>query len=129
MKIINYLGALLCTILLMTGCDDNTGSLGMDMLPSEDLLTTQTKIYDISTRSIAVDSVFAKTSTGYVGKFTDPQFGYYEASFLTELNCTDNFKFPAINRRFSANKFFFSIHFLFSPIVKFPLTSIYVFPL
>lgn len=96
MKIINYLGALLCTILLMTGCDDNTGSLGMDMLPSEDLLTTQTKIYDISTRSIAVDSVFAKTSTGYVGKFTDPQFGYYEASFLTELNCTDNFKFPAV---------------------------------
>ena len=43
--------------------------------------------------------VYAKTSTGYVGKFTDPApegFGSYEASFLTELNCTDDFKFPAV---------------------------------
>lgn len=96
MKYVKYLGTLLCALLLIIGCDDNTGSLGMDMLPDSDLMTTQTKIYNINTRSIAVDSVFAKTSTGYVGKFTDPDFGYYEASFLTELNCTDNFKFPAV---------------------------------
>ena len=96
MKNVKYLGTLICALLMIVGCDDNTGSLGMDMLPNTDLMNTQTKIYDISTRSMAVDSVYAKTSTGYVGKFTDPEFGFYEASFLTELNCTDNFKFPEV---------------------------------
>ena len=45
------------------------------------------------------DKVYSKTSTGYIGKFTDPDpkgFGNYEASFLAELNCTENFTFPAV---------------------------------
>jgi hypothetical protein len=33
---------------------------------------------------------------GYVGKFTDPEFGSYEAGFLTQLNCVDNFSFPPL---------------------------------
>ncbi|KAA6327504.1 hypothetical protein EZS27_023518, partial [termite gut metagenome] len=33
---------------------------------------------------------------GYVGKFTDPEFGSYEAGFLTQLNCVDNFSFPPV---------------------------------
>ena len=47
---------------------------------------TLTTEFPVTTRSVVADSVFAKTSTGYVGRFTDPLFGYYEASFLTELN-------------------------------------------
>ncbi|MBE6286976.1 MAG: DUF4270 domain-containing protein [Mediterranea massiliensis] len=104
MKRMKYLGTLICTLLLLIGCDDNTGSLGIDMLPDTDGLITKTKIYEVSTRSVAVDSVYAKTSTGYVGKFTDPEFGYYESSFLTELNCTENFRFPAVYKYDEATK-------------------------
>lgn len=92
---VKYLGALLmAATLTFFGCDDNTGTLGMGMLPGSDGLSAHTTTFDVTTSSLVADSVFAKTSTGYVGRFTDPIFGYYEASFLTELNCIDNFQFP-----------------------------------
>lgn len=91
-----YLGLLLLAVMACIGCDDTTGTLGVGMLPESDGLSTHTAIFNVKTRSFIADSVFAKTSTGYVGRYTDPEFGYYEASFLTELNCTDNFKFPEV---------------------------------
>lgn len=93
---VRYLGTLLLAILTFYGCDDNTGTLGMGMLPDSDGMTSNTMVFDVITESVLADSVYAKTSTGYVGKFTDKEFGYYEASFLTELNCTDNFSFPKV---------------------------------
>ena len=94
---VKFLGALLLTATLtFFGCDDNTGTLGIGMLPGSDGISALTTKYPVTTRSVLADSVFAKTSTGYVGRFTDPDFGYYEASFLTELNCIDNFKFPEV---------------------------------
>lgn len=92
---VKHLGALLFTATLtFFGCDDNTGTLGMGMLPGSDGISAHTTTFDVTTQSIVADSVFARTSTGYVGRFTDRDFGYYEASFLTELNCIDDFRFP-----------------------------------
>ena len=88
---VRYLGTLLLAVLTFFGCDDNTGTLGLGMLPDSDGMSAHTTTFNVTTRSFAVDSVFAKTSTGYIGKFSDPEFGYYETSFLTELNCTENF--------------------------------------
>lgn len=93
---VKKIGILLLAVLTFIGCDDNTGTLGMNMLPDSDGMSAHTTTFNVITNSIVTDSVFAKTSTGYVGKFTDPDFGHYEASFLTELNCTDNFTFPAV---------------------------------
>lgn len=90
---VRYLGTLLLAVLTFFGCDDNTGTLGLGMLPDSDRMSAHTTTFDVITHSFAVDSVFAKTSTGYIGKFSDPEFGYYETSFLTELNCTENFSF------------------------------------
>lgn len=95
---VRYLGTLLLAVLTFFGCDDNTGTLGLGMLPGSDGMSAHTTTFDVTTRSFAVDSVFAKTSTGYIGKFSDPEFGYYETSFLTELNCVDNFAFPEVYR-------------------------------
>jgi len=84
--------------LVFFGCDDNTGGLGMGMLPGSDGITVDTKKFDVTTRSEHFDdyAVFAKTNVGYVGQFTDNEhgFGYYEGSFLTELNCIDDMTFP-----------------------------------
>lgn len=95
---VRYLGTLLLAILTFYGCDDNTGTLGMGMLPDSDGMSSNTKVFNVTTNSLTADAVYAKTSTGYVGKFTDKEFGDYEASFLTELNCTDNFSFPEVYR-------------------------------
>ncbi len=91
-----YIGILSLVLLSIVGCDDNTGTLGMGMLPDSDGLSSHTASYDVTTYSVEAGQVFSKTSTGYIGRFTDPDFGYYESSFLSELNCTDDYQFPAV---------------------------------
>lgn len=93
---VKLLGALLGASLFLGACDDTTNTLGMGMLPGSDAVVAHTTTFDVTTRSVEADAVYAKTSIGYVGKFTDPDFGDYTASFLTELNCTEDFKFSEI---------------------------------
>ena len=93
---LKHIGILLAAVATATACDDNTGSLGMGMLPDSDGLSAHVSTFEVKTESFYVDSVFAKTSTGYVGKFSDPEFGAYEASFLTELNNTEGFMIPEV---------------------------------
>ncbi|MDR0973138.1 MAG: DUF4270 domain-containing protein [Prevotellaceae bacterium] len=83
----------------LCGCSDNTGALGWDMMPDEDGLFVDSKSFDVATRSVMAGPVFAKTSTGYIGKYTDPDFGYFESGFLTQLNCIDDLRFPALYDR------------------------------
>lgn len=91
-----HIGVLLIAALAFLACDDSTDTLGMGMLPESDGMAAHTMTFDVTTQSYLADAVYAKTSTGYVGRFTDREFGDYTASFLTELNCTDNFKFSEI---------------------------------
>lgn len=84
--------------LVFVGCDDNTDSLGAGMLPDEDEITVGTENFEVKTQSAKFEDgkVYAKTDIGYVGRFTDNEygFGYYEGSYLTELNCVDDLTFP-----------------------------------
>ncbi len=91
-----HLGALLAAIAVFSACDEETGSLGMDMLPSSDEMSAHTVSFDVMTESVLAKSVFAKSSTGYIGRFSDPDFGYYEAGFLTALASTENFSLPEV---------------------------------
>ena len=68
------------------GCDDNTAGLGLGMFPGSDQnINGQLKTYPVTTSSVAAGRIYAKTNIGYVGKFTDSQFGTYQAGFLSIL--------------------------------------------
>lgn len=83
--------------LTLFGCTDNTGSLGLGMFPESDQNTKgNLTTFDVTTQSELAGRTFAKTSVGYIGKFTDPYFGYYEAGFLAQLHCIDKMKFPTV---------------------------------
>ena len=101
---VKNIGLLFLTVLTLFACDDTTNTLGIGMLPPSDTLSVHTKVYNVTTESYLADAVYAKTSTGYVGRFTDPKFGYYESSFLTELNCSENFTFPEVYKYNEATK-------------------------
>ena len=76
------------------GCDDNTAGLGLGMFPGSDQnINGKLTTFDVTTKSVHAGEVYAKTSTGYVGKFTDDTFGTYEAGFLSELNCPEGLSF------------------------------------
>lgn len=79
------------------GCDDNTGGLGIGMFPGSDQnINGQLKTYPVTTESVAAGRIYAKTNIGYLGKFTDKDFGTYEAGFLSTLNCPDGVTFPGV---------------------------------
>ncbi len=94
MKVKYLLLALLAVAFV--ACDDNTGSIGLDMFPGSDQnINGKSTTFEVTTQSQLAENVFAKTSVGYLGKFTDPNFGYFEAGFLAQLHCYEGFTFPA----------------------------------
>lgn len=90
---IKYLYALLFSAILFS-CDDSTTGIGESTIASGDPIPAGKKEYPVETESILADSVYARTNTAYLGKYTDPQFGEFTADFIAQFNCTDNFEFP-----------------------------------
>ena len=90
---LKYLYALLLPALIYS-CDDSTTGIGDSTIAAGDSIPAGAAVYKAHTRSILADSVYARTSTAYLGKYTDPQFGEFTADFIAQFNCTDNFEFP-----------------------------------
>jgi hypothetical protein len=81
------------TLLVLISCDDDTATLGVDMMPSPDLVTKNYKVYDVTTESYAVgDSVLARTTKSYLGRFTDPETNTTVMSdFMTQFHSDEGF--------------------------------------
>lgn len=91
---LKYLYALLLPAFLMAGCDDTTNGIGDSIIANGDPIPAGAATYNVLTRSVLADSVYARTSTAYLGNYTDPHFGEFTADFITQFNCTDDFEFP-----------------------------------
>ncbi|BEG99165.1 DUF4270 domain-containing protein [Bacteroides sedimenti] len=90
---VKYLWASLLVFSLFS-CDDTTNTLGLSMMPDSDVIALGAKTFDVSTETVLAGPVYAKTSMGYLGKYTDPNFGSFDADFLAQLTCTEQFEFP-----------------------------------
>lgn len=90
---LKYLFALLLSSLLYS-CDDSTYGIGDSTISTEDPIPAGEAKYSVTTESILADSIYARTITAYLGKYTDPTFGEFTADFIAQFNCTDNFEFP-----------------------------------
>lgn len=88
--------SIVLTIVGTSSCEDNTASMGLDMMPSSDLISKNYQTYDVQTSSYAVgDSVLARTSMSYLGRFTDPETNTtIKSDFLSQFNCLETFSFP-----------------------------------
>ena len=95
MKSVSYfLIPLLCV--LLSGCDDNTSTLGVEMMPGADMAHATYRTYSVETNSYSVgNSVLARSSISYLGRFTDPETGtLVESDFLAQFHCNEDFSFP-----------------------------------
>lgn len=93
---LKYLLAIVGVLFMLLSCDDNTATLGVDMMPTTDLITKKYETYDVTTASYPVgDSVLARTSMSYFGRFTDPETGTtVKSDFLAQFHCDEGFSFP-----------------------------------
>ncbi|MFA6831835.1 MAG: DUF4270 domain-containing protein [Bacteroidaceae bacterium] len=81
-------------LLPLVACDNTTESIGTSMISDQDKIEVENKTFEVYTKSVAMDSVYAKTKVGYVGQYDDPTFGEFHGNFLSELNCVDGLSFP-----------------------------------
>lgn len=77
---------------VLTGCDDQTtDSFGATLLDPSDNVTISTAVFKASSRSVKPDAVWARSSTGYIGKVKDPETGgYVTGSFMSQFNMLEN---------------------------------------
>ena len=71
---LTYLWTLSLAVMTLVSCDEDTESLGINMMPSSDLVCKEYKTYDVTTSSYAVgDKVLARTEKSYLGQYTDSE--------------------------------------------------------
>lgn len=96
-KMISMKAKYICAALLALiffSCDDSTPDIGRTTIAGNDSIPAGIASYEVTTRSILADSVFARSNTSYLGRFTDPEFGEFSSDFIAQFNCTDGFVFP-----------------------------------
>ena len=81
--------------LVFGACDDDTAFVGMDIMPEGDNVTAHSKVYNLQTTTVKMDSVLANTSTCYLGSIVDPEMRVRTTSdFLAQFHLPQNFKLP-----------------------------------
>ena len=88
--------ALAAALFTLASCDDDTKTLGVDMMPTTDLVSQSYTTYGVTTESYAVgDSVLARSSKSYLGRFTDPETGTtVKSDFLAQFHCDEGYALP-----------------------------------
>lgn len=85
MKIKAFISVLLIGITLAS-CDDNTDEIGSSLIATLDDLEVSTDTFEVSTRSVLSDSVYSRSTVGYLGKIRDPETGaYITGDFITQF--------------------------------------------
>ena len=72
-------------------CDDTTTGVG-EFVADADEITASAQTFEATTKTLKYtdlnpDGVFSRTSSAYLGKFTDQDFGTYTTDFITQINC------------------------------------------
>ncbi len=87
-----------CASLAFIACDESTATLGGSITSDMDHLEIATDTFKLSSRSIVVDSVYARNSVSYLGTIRDPETGdYIQANYMTQFHTLENYEFPPLD--------------------------------
>lgn len=89
-----FLMFLVSAAALFTSCDDTTDNIGTSLLHNMDNLSVTTDSFIVASRSIAADSVFSRSTTGYLGKIKDPETNsYVTGNFMTQFHMLEDYAY------------------------------------
>ena len=90
------LALLLLSGAIFAACTDDTSSIGMDVMPDGDQITTSSAVYQFTTTTVRADSVLANTSKSHLGSIIDPEMHVRTTcNFLAQFHVPDNFTIPS----------------------------------
>lgn len=100
MKIRLSVIAALVACMTFTACDDTTDSTGTSITDKKDLIDITTGSFNVISKSVFVDSVYARSTLGYIGKVRDPETNpptYVTGNFMTQFHTFEDYTFPDLD--------------------------------
>ena len=83
--------AVLFSLCMLTACDDTTEDIGTSLLQDMDNLDVSTDTFLVTSQSIVADSVYSRTTTGYLGTIRDPETNVYiTGNFMTQFHVQES---------------------------------------
>lgn len=92
------LTAIALTAMAVISCSVDTDTLGSSLTNSSDVLEVSASTYKAYTRSVLVDSVYARNYETYFGQVKDPETNtYIKTEFMAQFNMQEGLKLPDIS--------------------------------
>ena len=73
---LKFLAALGFIAATLYSCDDETTGIGQ-FISNEEFIQAKADSYTVETESHLLDSVYSRSTTAYLGKFTDENYGTF----------------------------------------------------
>jgi hypothetical protein len=75
--------------LIFLACDDTLDSVGAGIQPGSDKITVYDTVFNIQGITVKYDSIYVQNATnilnfGFLGKFSDPEYGQIQAGYLCQ---------------------------------------------
>ena len=95
MKFRNFAIAAIVSAVTFSACDDTTDTIGSSLTDNMDMLEVSTDTFEVTSKSVPVDKVLARNTTGYLGKIRDPETGnYITGNFMAQFGTLEDYKLP-----------------------------------
>ncbi len=84
--------------MMFTACDETTDTIGTSLTDKMDMLEVSTDTFELTSKSVVVDSVLSRNTTGYLGKIKDPETGnYITCDFMAQFGTLEDYELPEID--------------------------------
>lgn len=88
---LKFISAIAFCAMAIISCDEDTATLGNSLTSENNKLVVSTRSFDITTRSVSVDSVFSRERNCYFGMVRDPETNtYVKSEFTTQFNMMED---------------------------------------
>ncbi len=92
---LNFITAIAFCAMAFISCNEDTLEIGTTLIDKNDKMEVTTGIYEAVSRSVLVDSVYARTYDCYIGKVKDPETGaYIKSEFMAQFNMMEGLTLP-----------------------------------
>lgn len=96
MRIFHLAAIAFTACVALVACDDTTDSTGTTITDNKDLLDVTSKTFMVKSKSVKAGALYARNTTGYVGKVRDPETNsYITGNFMTQFHTFENYSFPS----------------------------------
>lgn len=89
---LKFLSSFVLAAFILASCDDTTNDLGTSLVHDMDNLEVTTDSFEVTSRTIEADSVYSRSTIGYLGAIIDPETNdNISANFMSQYHVMEDY--------------------------------------